>query len=330
MGSYEVSVNGEVFRGTNIVLATGSLDKKINFEGFYEGYQNGLVITSREALLKTKQLPKKIVIIGGGVIGCEMAQIYAGFGHKVKIVHAGSCLLSENEKELVEILAPKLASQGIEIVYNALPHKLDVANKVLTYKQADTLVEESVEVILSAVGRYPVNAQVDKVGVKLDARGAVVVNEFGETNIKNFYAIGDCNGVNMLAHAAYRQAVAVVNSIRGEKDNFSKDLVPSVVYTKPEIASVGVTETVARNQKREIVTAKFNYSHLGRGISNQQEVGFCKLIADKETGALLGAQIVGASASDLISEVVVAITSEATVFELAKAVHPHPSFSEII
>lgn len=289
-----------------------------------------MVITSREALLETKQLPKKIVIIGGGVIGCEMAQIYASFGHKVKIVHAGSCLLTEAEKELVEILAPKLVAQGVEIVYNALPSKLDVANKVFTYKQGDSLVEEEVEVILSAIGRYPINAQVDKVGVKLDARGAVVVDEFGETNIKNFYAIGDCNGVNMLAHAAYRQAVAVVNNIRGEKDSFSEDLIPSVVYTKPEIASVGITEEVARKEKREVVVAKFNYSHLGRGISNQQEVGFCKLIVDKETAEVLGAQIVGASASDLISEIVVAMTSEATVFELAKAIHPHPSFSEII
>lgn len=330
VGSFEISVNEEVFRGTHVILATGSLDKKINLEGFEEGYKSGLVITSREALSETKQLPKKITIIGGGVIGCEMAQIYAGFGHQVQIIHAGSSLLSENDKELVEVMAPKLVAQGVEIAYNAFPQKLDATTKTLYYKQGETSKETSVEVILSAIGRYPITAQVDKVGIKLDARGAVIVNGFGETNIKNFYAIGDCNGKNMLAHAAYRQAVAVVNNIKGQKDDFSKDVVPSVVYTKPEIASVGMTEAVAKAENREIVTAKFNYSYLGRGISNKQEEGFCKLVVDKKTGEVLGGQIVGASASDLISEIVVAIASEATVFELTKAIHPHPSFSEII
>lgn len=332
VGAHEIEVAGKVYRGRHIILATGSLDKRLNLEGFAEGYEQGHIITSREALMNTAALPKNITIIGGGVISCEMAQIYAGFGHRVRIIQIGDRILPGLDPEMTKLLAEQMQADGIEILNNTTPVSYDVNKRMLTYRSADGKdTSEQVEIILTAIGRYPVALNVDKMGVEVDARGAVVVDEHCATNVDRFYAIGDCNGLNMLAHAAYRHAVVVVNDILQQEDNTTAgDVIPSVVYTTPELATIGLDEKGAREAGRDYVVGKYNYSHLGKAIAADKTVGFCKLIIARDNGAILGAQIVGSGAGDMISEISVAITSEATVYELARAIHPHPTLSEII
>lgn len=331
VGSHVIEVAGNNYRGKYIILATGSLDRKINLEGFDAGYKSGKVITSREALINTKPLTGDIVIIGGGVIGCEFAQIYSGLGYKVTIIHGGENLLTGLDKEAVAVVTKSLQDSGVEVVYNALPVSFNNQNSRLVFRVEGKKEDEiRVGTLLTAVGRYPVNSMVDKVGVNLDARGAVIVNNKCQTNVENFYAIGDCNAKNMLAHAAYRQAVVAINNIVGREDSFDQDPVPAVIYTIPELASVGLTEAELKKEKNNYLVAKFSYAHLGRGVSSTKEQGFCKFIVDKEDGRLLGATIVGYAASDLISQVALAIVSEASVFEIARTIHPHPSFSEIL
>lgn len=331
VGSDTVAVDGKNYRAKNIILATGSLDKQINIEGFEEGYKKGNIFTSREALLSEVNLPEEIVIIGGGVIGSEFAQIYSGFGHKVTIIHATDQILPNLDSEAVKEVSRSLEESGVRIIYSCLPNSYNQKKAKLTVKLADGSTEiMNAKKILTAIGRYPVNAQVDKVGVKLDARGAVIVDDNCQSNVKGFYAIGDCNGKDMLAHAAYRQAVVAINKIVGREDSYGQDPVPVAVYTIPELASVGKSEAQAKSEGLDFLSAKFTYAHLGRGISSAKERGFCKLVFSKEDGRLFGATIVGAVASDLISQIAQAIVSEATVFELARTIHPHPSFAEIL
>lgn len=329
LGALTIEVNGKIYSAKNIILATGSRDRKIDLPGFDEGYKTGLVVTSKEAINLAKK-PKKLVIIGGGVIGTEFAQIFAMAGVEVTILQNQSKILANLDSDIVSVVEKKLISHGVKILTNSSVTKIDVKSKTVYFLVGEKEEKITADLVLGAVGRVPLNCQVDQFGIKLGSRNEVLVNEYQQTNIKNFYAIGDVTGQMMLAHVAYRHGVVAVKNILGKQESYSAKTVPSCIYTHPEIAQVGLSESEAKKLDKNVLVAKHSFSHVGKAIAAGEIEGFTKLIIDKTYGEILGAAIVGPHATDLISEIVVAIDLETTVYELAKAIHPHPTFSEVI
>ncbi|APJ38841.1 dihydrolipoyl dehydrogenase [Mycoplasmopsis pullorum] len=330
VGAHEVEVNGEVYRAKNLILATGSRARKLDMiEGFAQGYQEGKIITSREAINYKEKLPKSLVIIGGGVIGVEFAQVFALSGTKVTILQNINQLLPGSDADVAKITKEALTHMNVEVVLNAQTNKYE--NGKLYYSVDDKEVVVEPELILTATGRAPVSEGLAEVGIKLGQHKEVIVDEYQETNVAGVYAIGDVTGQNMLAHVAYAHAlVAVENILHKNSAKYQPKGVPGCIYIDPEIAFIGKTEAQAKAEGKDVFSSKYAFEYLGKAIATTKTEGFVKLVVDKEYGEILGASIVGANATDYIAEIALAMEQEVTVFELARTIHPHPTYNEII
>ncbi|AAT28066.1 dihydrolipoyl dehydrogenase [[Mycoplasma] mobile] len=323
-----VQVNGEIYEAENIIIATGSKNRKLTLPGFEEAYKSGFAITAEEAI-QIESLPKELVIIGGGVIGIEFAQIFAASGSKVTVIQNAPTIIPALDEDVIKVLSDKLISSGIQIVYNAETVKIE--KDTLHYKVNGEAKTIKASKIMVSVGRIPVIANAKEVGYQIGEKGEIVINEFCQTNIPGAYAIGDVTFKTMLAHVAYQHAHIAIKHLLGNGDlSYTGKTVPACIYTHPEIASVGMSERQAKESGRAYISEKHQMKFIGKAIASDQTMGFSKLIIDKETHEILGAHIIGAHATDLISELVVAIDLETTVHEIANAIHPHPTFSEII
>lgn len=327
VGAREISVNGKVYRGKNVILATGSTDRKLNLAGFEEGYRSGKILTSKEAI-NLLEKTDSIVIIGGGVIGVEFAQIFAAAGIKVTILQNLPRLLANLDTEISQIITKNLVDKGVKVILNT--NILRYENDKVIYEFEGKTESISADKFLVSIGRQANSEGLAEVGIELDARKSVIVDDQCKTNVANVYAIGDLSAKAMLAHVAYRHAVVAVSAILGKSDKYQDKSVPACVYTHPEIAVVGLTEEQAKEQGYDFVVGKASFSHIGKAIASGNAYGFAKLIVDKKYGEIIGAHIIGPVATDMISEIVISIDSEVTIYELANAIHPHPTYSEII
>ncbi|WP_117275102.1 dihydrolipoyl dehydrogenase [Mycoplasmopsis edwardii] len=327
VGAHEVQVEGKVYRAKNIIIATGSSDRKIPLSGFAEGYASGKLITSKEAI-NLKDKPKSLTIIGGGVIGVEFAQVFAATGVKVTILQNLPTILAMLDKDIVKQVSNDLKEANVEVITNANTTKFE-NNKI--YYEVDGK-EHSIEsdVVLVSVGRIPESLGLEEVGIKLGERKQLIVDELCQTNVEGVYGIGDVVGQAMLAHVAYRHAVVAISNILKKNVKYSAKTVPACIYTHPEIAAVGLTEEQARAEGRDIIVAKHEFKFVGKALAAHESKGFAKFIIGKEFGEIIGCHIIGAAATDLISEVVLAMDIEATIYDIASAIHPHPTFSEIL
>ncbi|VEU58928.1 dihydrolipoyl dehydrogenase [Mycoplasmopsis gallinacea] len=331
VGAREIEVNSKVYRAKNIILATGSTANQLAMlPGFKEGYENLEIITSEEAINWDKSLPKKVTIIGGGVIGLEFATVFATAGAEVTILQNTDKLLPMNEPEVAQESAKMLDKMGVKVLYNAQSQKYEGKKLYVLVDGKETVLEQ--DIILTATGRSANSKGLAEVGVKLGQRGEVIVDKHQRTNVRNVYAIGDVTGQNMLAHVAYAHALVAVSHILGdeEKGTYKPKGIPGCIYTTPEIAFVGLTEAEAKKQGRNVFASKYLFEYLGKAIAASHTEGFIKLIVDKEFGEILGATIVGANATDYITEVLLAMEQEVTVHEIAHTIHPHPTYNEII
>ncbi len=320
-----IEVNGELIKADAIVLATGSYPTVIPFEG----HDLPNVIDSTAALSLSK-LPESIVIMGGGVIGIEFAGLFATFGVKVKVVELLPEILPIIDSDVVAEVKKELKAKGVEFYTSA---------KLLSVKQGTTLkaqveqngktIELDGEYVLVAVGRRAKTAGIglEEAGIQIE-RGCVVVNEQFETSVKGVYAIGDCNGKIMLAHAASAQGVAAVEFIMGHNAKYFSHIVPSCVYTSPELASVGLSEADAKAKGIAIKVGKFPLAGNGKALIENGGKGFIKVIAGAKYGEVLGVHIIGARATDLIAEAALAMRLEATVEEIVTTIHAHPTVAE--
>ncbi|VEU75773.1 pyruvate dehydrogenase E2 component [Mycoplasmopsis maculosa] len=332
VGAHEVEVNGKVYKGKNIILATGSHSRRLmQVKGFENGYKTGKLITSREAINYDKKLPESIVIIGGGVIGVEFAQVFATSGSKVTILQREDHLLPGVDKDVVAELEKSLKAEGIEIIFNASSTGINEKDE-LEYEHKGETKTISASVYLLAVGRVPASEGLEEVGIKLGKMKEVVVDEYMRTNVQNVYAIGDLVGQNMLAHVAYNHALIAVANIRGDQSvkNYVNKPVPGCIFTSPEIAIVGLTEEQAKEKGYDAFSTKYSFSYLGKSIATSATTGFAKLVVDREYGQILGAHIIGANSTDYISEIALAIEQEVSVKELTYTIHPHPTYGEIL
>lgn len=314
--------------GKNIVIATGS--KPNYFPGMEPDKKR--IITSTEAL-SLKEIPKKMIVIGGGVIGLELGSVYARLGTKVEVVEFAKSIIPTMDgtmgKELTKVL------KKIKMKFNMEHRVQNVENtgsgvKVVALNKKDEEVVFEADYCLVAVGRKPYTEGLglENAGIQTNERGQINVDENLHTGKGNIFAIGDVVRGAMLAHKAEEEGVFVAEKMAGQIPHINYNLIPGVVYTWPEVASVGKTEEQLKEEGKEIKVGSFPIKALGRARASMDIQGLVKIIADKSTDEILGVHIIGARAADLIMEGVVAMEYRASAEDIARISHPHPTYSE--
>ena len=320
----------ETIEGTNIIIATGSKPSTLPFISL----DKERIITSTEAL-KLKEIPKHLIVIGGGVIGLELGSVYKRLGADVTVVEYAPKITPTMDADVSKELQKVLKKQGIKFAtshgVNAVERNGDEVVVKATDKKGRA-IEFTGDYCLVAVGRKPYTEGLglENVGVKLNERNQVEINAHLQTNISNIYAIGDVVEGAMLAHKAEEEGVVVAEYLAGEKPHIDYNLIPGVVYTWPEVAAVGKTEDELKNAGVAYKAGKFSMRALGRSRASGDIDGFVKVLADKTTDEILGVHIVGARAADLIMEAAVAMEYRASAEDLARICHGHPTYSEAI
>ena len=289
------------------------------------------VIGSKEALDLTKQ-PKRIAVLGGGVIGCEFASFFAAIGSQVTLIEMLPRLVMAEDEEISAALEREMKKQKIALHLGAkVEDRRDNADGslALTLTGGKTV---DVDCVLVATGRRPFSADLglEKVGIANTDRGKIGVNDRLQTSVPSVYAIGDVTDIKQLAHFASAQGKAAVEIIAGHAAQTNWRAVPAATFTSPEIASVGLTETEAKAEGRQVKVGRFPFRAHGRNIADGEVAGFVKLVGDASTGQVLGAHIIGAKASELIHECSLAIGADLNMADLAQAIHAHPTMMEAI
>ena len=286
-------------------------------------------MTSREAL-SLREIPEKLTVIGGGVIGLEMASYYATAGSQVTIIEMLDHIAGQNDAEMVKLLQKSFEKRGMKFMLSTRVTKV-TADSVLCEKDGEQ-VEVKADKVLLSIGRRANTAGIglENIGVLLE-RGAVVTDEYMRTNIAEVYAAGDINGKSMLAHTAYREAEVAVNNMLGKKDVMRYNAIPSVLYTAPELSSVGETEATAAAKGMDVRVIKLPMRFSGRYLAeNEGGDGIFKLLVNNKTKTIAGAQALTNYSSEFIVTVGTFIESELTIDELKEIVFPHPTVCEII
>ncbi len=321
-----LEVNGEILTCKNLILSTGSSPCIPDIPGIKDGLESGFVITSKEALELTN-IPKTLVILGGGVIGVEFATLYSSLGTKVTIIQNIDRILEFMDHDVINEMEEILLNLGIEILYSTTLIKVDGSN--LTVKTEDEEKYISTEKLLISIGRYANMKGLKNLPLETYHRG-VKTNEKQETNIPGVYAIGDLNGIYNLAHVASAEGIIAVENIIGEDKQIDYNKVPNCIYSFPEMAAVGYNEVAAKNKFKDIIVSKFPVSANGKALAEGESTGFIKIIAEKEYGEIIGVHIIAPTATDMVSELVTTMQLEGTIYDLARAIHPHPTLSEIV
>lgn len=322
----EVVVNGETLITKNVIIATGASAIVPPIPGVKEAYEKGIVVTSRE-LLNVKNYPKTILIVGGGVIGVEFATVFNSFGSKVTIIEKMDGILPTMDDDVRTAYTKSLVKEGIEVLTGA--EVKAVNDHKLTYNLNGKDVTVEGDLILMAVGTRANSKGLEHLGLDMD-RANIKTNEYLQTNVKGIYAIGDVNGKFMLAHVAEHEGIIAVEHILGKGHaKMDYDKVPSCIYGSPEIAAIGLTEREAKARGIDYKVSKVPLAAVGKALADGEREGFIKLIVDKKYLEVVGAHIYAYNATELISEFSVAMEAEATAYEIAHAIHPHPTLSEL-
>ncbi|MEM6964207.1 MAG: dihydrolipoyl dehydrogenase [Bacteroidota bacterium] len=313
------------------IIATGS--KPIVPASF--NYDKKRVITSTEALNITK-VPKRMIIVGAGVIGLELGSVYARLGTEVEVVEYADRALAMMDKDCGKELTRALKKVGMKFHFKHMVTNVKATSRSVTVEVQKRDTEEKFELkadyCLVAIGRsaYTNNLGLENVGIEKDDRGRIQVNEHLETQVPGIYAIGDVIKGAMLAHKAEEEGVFVAETIAGQKPHINYNLIPGVVYTWPEVASVGKTEQELKEAGVPIKIGKFPFKALGRARASTDTEGMAKVISHQETDEVLGVHIVGARAADLIAEAVVAMEYRASAEDIARMSHAHPTYTEAV
>src|SRR6186713_1344036 len=312
-----------------LVIATGSAT--IQVPGFeFDGER---VIGAREAV-SLRKIPKRLVVIGGGVIGLELGMVYQSFGAELTVVELTPSLLPGTDPEAVKVVERTLKKRGAKIYTETRADGYELVGDHVVVKLKPKSGEERVECdqVLVAVGMKPRSRDLglEALGVQIDPRGFVQTNDVCQTNVPGIYAIGDVSGPPMLAHKASKEGEVCAEVIAGKRAAKDWTTVPGIIFTHPEIACVGLTEEQAKEQGIKIKTGKFPFSALGRAMSIAETDGFVKVVTDAKTKRIVGIHIVGPSASDLISEAALALEMVATAEDMALTIHPHPTLGEAL
>ena len=324
-----VKVGNDTYEGQRIMICTGSVPVIPPIPGVKEGLEGGFVLTNRE-ILDIQEIPQKLVIIGGGVIGLEMASYFNSVGSNVTVIEMMPHIAGPTDKDISTILLKNYKDKGVDFRLNS--KVVEVTENSVVFEADGKAQSVPADKVLLSIGRKPSTEGIglEQVGVYTE-RGAIVTDLKGQTNIPNIYAAGDVNGKAMLAHTAYREAEVAVNNILGKKDIMRYNAIPSVIYTSPEVAGVGETEETAKAKGYdiEVVTQQMMYS--GRYVAeNLVGDGICKIVIDKKRKTLLGVHMIGNYASEIIYGAGVMIEMQMRIDDIKELVFPHPTVCEII
>ncbi len=324
---FTVSAGGEVYQGAKLLICTGSEPILPPIEGLKEAVVSGFAMTNREILALT-EVPKKIVIVGGGVIGMEMASLMNSAQSEVTVIEMLDKIAGPTDAEISSILQKSYQQKGVKFL---LKTKLVSIGTDFVICEKDGQSEKiPCDKVLLSIGRRAVssNMGLETIGVLLD-RGAVVTDPQQKTNIPGVFAAGDVNGKSMLAHTAYREAEVAVQTICGKKDEMQYNAIPSVIYTNPEVAGVGETLETAKQKGMDVHEVKVSLQFSGRYMAeNEGGNGICKLIWSGKR--LVGVHMIGNPSSEIIAAASMAISREISFEQLKKVVFPHPTVAEII
>jgi len=322
--------SSETIEAKNIIIATGSKPSSLPFIKI----DKERIITSTEAL-SLKEVPKHLVIIGGGVIGIELGQVYLRLGAKVSVVEFMDRIIPGMDGALSKELTKVLKKQGMKFYVSHKVKSVERNGDAVTV-QAENAKGETItlegDYSLVSVGRRPYTdgLNAEKAGVKISDRGMVEVNDHLQTNIPNIYAIGDVVRGAMLAHKAEEEGTMVAEILAGQKPHINYNLIPGVVYTWPEVAAVGQTEEQLKASGVEFKSGSFPFKALGRARASGDLDGFVKILADAKTDEVLGVHMIGARCADLIAEAVTAMEFKASAEDISRMSHAHPTFAEAI
>ena len=326
---FKIKSASGTYTGKKLIIATGSSAAVPPIPGVKENLGN-FVCTNREVLELT-QIPEKFTVIGGGVIGLEMAAYYAAVGSKVTVVEMLDHIAGPTDREISTRLQKELEAMGITFLLGHACEKVEPGKVYVKAPDGAQKVIEANKVLLS-IGRRAnyMNIGLETIGVKTDRPG-IVTDAMCRTNVPDVYAIGDVNGHHMLAHTAYLEAEVAVNTILGKKDYMRYHANPSVIYTMPEVASVGLTEQECKEKGREVEIKKLSMMYSGRFVAeNEGADGLCKIIVDKKTRLILGIHLIGAYAGEMIWGGAQMLETQLRVNDARQIIFPHPTVSEIV
>ncbi len=317
----------QTYEFKNAIIATGS--RPIEIPGFKFG---GRVLDSTGALA-LEEAPEKLIVIGGGYIGTELGSAYANFGTEVTILEGTPDILGGFEKQMTQLVKKNLKSKNATIVTKAMAKSAEeTENGVkVTYEAKDETHEVEADYVLVTVGRRPNTDELglEELGIKMSDRGLIEVDKQSRSSVSNIYAIGDIVDGLPLAHKASYEGKVAAEAIAGEKSEVDYIAMPAVCFTEPELATVGYNEKQAKEKDIEVVTGKFPFQANGRALGLNKTDGFVKVVARKEDGLVIGAQIAGNGASDIISELGLAVETGMTLEDIALTIHAHPTLGEI-
>ncbi len=328
-GTVEVAGSGDTLQADNIVIATGGVNKELPSLPV-DGRK---IISTREALQLT-DLPSRVAIVGGGAAGVEFAYLWAAYGVQITVIELLPHLVPNEEEEISQVLEKAFDKQGIRVMAGSRVEDADWSNGIGTLTVSNQEGQEDVEcdAVLVAVG---MNANVEglgteSLGVEL-SNGFITINETMQTNVPGIYAVGDVTGHSLLAHTAFAQGTIAAETIAGRPTGqLSYEKIPRATYCQPQVASVGLTEAQAREAGYDVKVGRFPFMASGKAVAMGEREGMVKVVADSEYGELLGTHMIGPDVTELLGEVAVAQSLDATIEDLGGAVHPHPTLSEAL
>ena len=326
---FAVNANGETYIGRRLAIASGSETVVPPVPGLKEGLAAGFVVTNREVLDMT-ELPRDLVVIGGGVIGLEMAYYFASVGVKVTVIEMMPKIAGATDPEICKVLTDAFEKRNM--TFKLSSKVLEVKASSVVYEENGEKKEIACDKVLLSAGRRPATAGIGLENLNLEMdRAAIVTDRHLCTTVQNVYAIGDCNGKSMLAHTAYREAEVAVNHMLGKPDEMRYDVIPAVIYTDPEVASIGHSKEGAEKLGMTVKEVKLPMSYAGRYLAETNGgKGFIKLVVDTDRNRLVGCHMVGSYASEIIMTATMMVDTELTPDRLKKLVFPHPTVAEII
>ncbi len=327
--TFRVEAGDTVYEGRTLMIATGSVPVVPPITGVKEGLEAGMVMTNRE-VLELSEIPERLVVIGGGVIGLEMAGYYQAVGSEVVVVEMLDHIAGNVDSEIGSLLQKSFEKKGVKFFLKA--KVTEVGKDFVKYEKDGETFTIGADKVLLSVGRRAVTQGfgLENLGVATE-RGHIVTNPKQQTNVENVYAVGDVNGQWMLAHAAYREAEVAVNNILGQDEAVCYANCPSVIYTHPEVAWVGATAKEMEQTKRPYREVSIPFNYAGRYVAEiERELSLCKLILDTKTNTLAGCHLMGSYASEMIIAAGIMIEQQMPLEQMKAQVYPHPTVSEVI
>ncbi|MBE6883072.1 MAG: dihydrolipoyl dehydrogenase [Ruminococcaceae bacterium] len=326
---FNIKVNDTVYAAKKLIISTGSTAVVPPIPGVKEGVESGFVMTNREILDMTT-VPEKLVVIGGGVIGLEMAAYFNSIGSKVTVIEMMNKIAGPTDAEISKILLNNYKKKGVNFCLSC--KVTAVGTNSVSYEENGEVKTVEADKVLLSIGRraFTQGIGLETIGV-LTERGAIVTDENMRTNVPGVYATGDVNGKSMLAHTAYRESEVAVNHILGKKDKMRYNAIPAVIYTDPEVASVGETEETAKAKGMDVQVANVTMKFSGRYVAEVEGGdGICKLVVDKKYNRLVGVHLIGSYASEMIYGAAIMIETELRIDDIKEIVFPHPTVCEVI